>query len=228
MSKKYNYELTTIYKKVNEIVKELQKAETPEFKKNFLLSDLLEVTEELVRNNCKRFISKYSIKDISEEELYSIAISLPLIEALEWFSFEKGNNFMPMWDKFMQSRFKNELKALSLEKQKWFRNNVSSSDKELCEDGTTIADIVGEEDFTEEFCEKAELGKILDEFEEMDKHGKVIRCLLIESQQHRTEAIKEALGTEEYGSKERKQVERARKRFASFLIENGYDVSRYI
>ncbi len=228
MTKKYKYELSTIYEKVNEIVKEIQKESTSEVQKNFLIGDLLEVTEELVQNNCKKFIAKYSIKDISQEELYSIAISLPLLDALKWFSFEKGNNFMATWNGFMQKRFLNELNELSNDKNKWFRNNVSSADKELSEDGTTIIDIVGEEDFTEELCEEMELMNIIKQFEEVDKHGAVIRCFFIDSQEYRTEAIKKALGVKEYGSKERKQVQRAKERFIKYLIHNNYDVSKYL
>lgn len=228
MTKKYRYELSTIYVKVNEIVKEIQKESTSETQKNFLICDLLEITEELVQNNCKKFITKYSITDISQEELYAIAISIPLIDALNWFSFEKGNNFMATWNGFMHKRFLNELTEISNEKNKWFRNNVSSADKELSEDGTTIVDIVGEEDFTEGVCEEIELMSLIKEFEEKDKHGAVIRCLLIDSQEHRTEAIKRALGVEEYGSKERKQVQRAKERFIKHLLHNNYDVSKYI
>lgn len=228
MTKKYKYDLNTIYAKVNEIVKEIQKEGTSEIQKNFLIGDLLEVTEELVQNNCKKFIAKYSIKDISQEELYSVAITLPLLDALDWFSFEKGNNFMATWNGFMKKRFLNELNAISNDKNKWFRNNISSADKELSEDGTTIVDIVGEEDFTEELCEEMELMNLVKEFEDVDKHGAVIKCLLIDSQEHRTEAIKKALGVETYGSKERKQVQRAKERFIKYLVHNNYDVSKYL
>ena len=228
MTKKYRYDLNTIYTKVNDIVREIQQEGTSEIQKNFLIGDLLEITEELVHNNCKKFIATYSIKDITEEELYSVAITLPLLDALNWFSFEKGNNFMTTWEGFMKRRFYNELSIISNDKSKWFRNNVSSADKELSEDGTTIVDIVGEEDFTEELCEEMELMSLVKKFEEMDKHGAVIKCLLIESQEHRTEAIKNALGVETYGSKERKQVQRAKERFIKYLLHNNYDVSRYI
>lgn len=228
MARKYKYDLNTIYTKVNDLVREIQKEGISEVQKNFLIGDLLEVTEELVHNNCKKFIAKYSIKDITEEELYSVAISLPLLDALNWFSFEKGNNFMATWNGFMKKRFLNELNAISNDKSKWFRNNVSSADKELVVDGTTIVDIVGEEDFTEELCEEMELMNLVKQFEEVDKHGAVIQCLLIDSQEHRTEAIKKALGVEVYGSKERKQVQRAKERFIKYLVNNNYDVSRYI
>lgn len=228
MTKNYKHDLNTIYTEVNSIVKQIQKEGISETQKNFLLSDLLEITEELVQNNCKKFIAKYSITDISQEELYSVAITLPLLDALEWFSFEKGNNFMATWNSFMQKRFLNELTEISNDKNKWFRNNVSSADKGLAEDGSTIADIIGEEDFTEDFCEEMELMKIIRSFEKVDKHGAVIECLLIDSQEHRTEAIKRALGVEEYGNKERKQVQRTKERFIKYLLHNDYDVSRYI
>ncbi|MDK0636869.1 hypothetical protein P5E39_13030 [Clostridium perfringens] len=228
MTRKFKLDLETIYERTNALVKEIQREETSDLQKNFLIGDLIDISKELVLANCRKFIDKYSITEITKEELYVVAVTTALYDVLEWFSFEKGNNFMPMWELFMNNRFNNELTALCSEKQKWFRGNVCSSDKELNSDGTTVLELVGERDFAESVCSEITLGNLLSDFEKMDKHGAVIKCFSIQSQEHRREAIMKALGVEEYNSTVRKQVQRVKERFIKFLVKNNYDISKYI
>lgn len=224
INRKFNYDLKTLYAKVNAIVSQYKAEGTTERQKNYLIGDLLEVTDELVRNNCKKFLRRYTITEITEEELYAVAIGYPLLDALDWFDFSKGDNFMAIWHNFMLKRFCNELKEISSKKASFFRKNVSSADKILgdAESESTILDIVGEEDFAGAVCGSLSLSEIIRHFEKVDKHGKVIRCLAIKSQAIRTEALMKALGSTTYGNKERKQVQRVKERFAQLLLTHGY------
>lgn len=225
INRKFNYDLETLYVGVNGLVKQYKTEGLSLVQKNFIIGDLLNLTHELVMNNCKRFIRKYTITDLTEEDLYAVAIGEPLLDALDWFDFTKGNNFMVTWHSFMVKRFCNELKEISSKKASFFRNNVSSADKILgdAESESTILDIVGEEDFSGAVCGRLSLSELIRHFEEVDKHGKVIRCLAIKSQAIRTEALMKVLGSSTYGNKERKQVQRAKERFAQLLLTYGYD-----
>lgn len=222
-TKKFNYDLEKIYSKTNNIVRKYQDENTSKIQKEFLVADLLEVTEQIVKNNCKRFIRQYTITAINEEELYAVAISQPLIDALNWFDFTKGDNFLKAWHYFMMKRFWNELKEISTKKAMFFRNNVCSSDRVLGEgSGSTICDLVGESDFSDKVCTKITLLSLIEQFEKIDRHGKVIRCLVIKNQQERTEAFKQVLGSNTYGSTERKQVQRVKGRFREYVLSQGY------
>lgn len=235
----FKYDLKTIYEEVNNIVKEYQDPATSKSKRNFLIEDLLNISEELVMNNCRSFISKYTITELTIDEVYSIAISTPLLEALDWFTYEKGNNFMPIWKSFMERRFLNQLKKMSSQKASFFRTSVTSSDNIITpithkgESGSTIMEIVGEEDFSEKMCQGFSFMELLESFEKVDKFGGVIGCLLIGSQDARTNAILKVLGAENYGANERKAVQRTKGRFIKFLIKNdfnlaGYDIKKFM
>ena len=235
----FKYDLETIYGQVNNIIKEYKNPNTTMAKRNFLIEDLLNITEELVKNNCKNFITRYTITDLTVDEIYSIAISTSLLEAIDWFTFEKGNNFMPIWKGFMERRFLNELKKISSQKASFFRTCVTSSDNIITprihggESRSTIMEIVGEEDFSEGICQGYSFMEILEKFERIDKFGEVISCFLIGSQDARTRALLKVLGAESYGANERKAVQRTKERFIKFLIKNdynlaGYDVKKFI
>lgn len=223
MKKNFKTDLETIYVEVNRLAKEYKAEGISERQKNYIVTDILEITEELVRNLCRKFLLERTITEITTDELYAVAIGYPLIEVLEWFDYERGNNLVPMWKKFIINRFNNELGFLSTKKASFFRTNLSSFDKEFCE-GETLHGVLGAEDFSEEVCSEIALAGLLDTFEKLDKHGKIIRCLLIGNQELRTKAILEVFGCESYGSTERKAVQRVKERFGKFLIHNQHEL----
>lgn len=226
MNKEFKYDLETIYSEVNRLGKAYQREGITETEKHFILVDIIEVTEELIYNQCKNFLKPLNTT-VTIEELYSIAITEPLMEVLDWYDFEKGNNLMVTWISFMKRRFCNAVKQDWTKGALWRKTHIYSSDKELNEDGTTICDLVGETDFTEERCTTISIGKMLEEFEKVDKQGQVIRCLLLKKREERTSAIVHLLGAESYGDNERKAVERVKARFVKFLIRNKYDLTGY-
>lgn len=221
----FKHSLKDIYKEGNELVRKIQADGIAEYEKNYYISELLILSEELVKNNCKNFVDKYTIEEITVDELYNIAITNALNDALKWFSFEKGTNFMYIWYLFMVKRFNSELKSLCTEKHKWARKSVYSSDVVLDGDTATITDIVGTRGFEDEVVGRMALGELITKFEKKDKHGAVIRCLAIESQEHRRVAITRALGVSEYTETIRKQVQRVKERFIKFLVQHNYDIS---
>lgn len=229
----FKYDLETIYEEVNIIVREYKNPNTTKIQRNFLIEDLVNITKELVMNNCKNFLTKYTVTDLTLDEVYAVAIGESLMIALDWFTFEKGNNFMPIWKTVMERRFLNELKKLSSQKASFFRTCVTSSDNTLIhsshweDGGVTIMEIVGEKDFSENLCEGISLMELIEEFESVDKYGKVIRCYFIGSPKVRGNAIAKALGREAYGDNERQDAKRTRERFAKFLIKKGYDLEKY-
>ena len=226
MERRFKYDLATIYSKTNALAKEYQSEGKTEMQKHFILVEFLEVTEELICNQCNKFL-KGKATSVTAEELYVIATTEPLMEVLEWFDFEQGENIVVAWISFMEKRFYNALNERSSGKAIWEKKNVYSSDKALNDEGTTIVDLVGQEDFSEDVCTKITFEKLLKVFEEKDKHGGIIRCLLIGNQAARTEAFLEVLGVESYGDNERKAVQRVKERFIRFLIKNKYDLTGY-
>lgn len=226
MEKRFKYDLETIYSKANELAKEYQGEGKTETEKHFILAEFLKVTEELTWNQCNKFLRGKGTR-ITAEELYEIAITEPLLDVLKWYDFEQGDNIVVAWFSFIWKRFCNALNEERTTKAVWHKQNVYSSDKALNEDGNTVLDLVGEEDFSDSICTRITLSELLDKFEERYKHGEVIRCFLIGKQKQRTEAILKVLGADSYGDKERKKVQMVKERFIRFLIRNGYDLTGY-
>lgn len=226
MEKRFKYDLETIYKKANELAKEYQGEGKTDTEKNFILAELLEVTEELILNQCQKFLKGKS-KFVTVDDLYSIAITEALMDVLDWYDFSQGDNIVVAWISFMEKRFYNALNKECTNKAIWHRTRVYSADKALNSDGTTIYELMGESDFAKKICADVSMGELVNKFENIDKHGKIIRCLLIGNQSLRTKAFLKVLGAESYAENERKAVERTKKRFAKFLIRNGYDLTGY-
>lgn len=227
MNRRFKYDLGTVYKEVERLAKEYRQEGLPESQKNFILSELLEVSRELVTNMCKKFLRERNTSELTVEDLYEIATTEPLMEVLEWHDFDQKGEIMVNWIAFMEKRFCNALKKERTEKARWAKTHVYSSNVNFNEDGTTIEDLVGDRDFSEEFCTNLTLNRLLTDFEKRDKYGKLIKCLLIGNQSARTEAFLEVLGAEKYGDSERKAVQRTKERFAKFLIKNKYDLNGY-
>ena len=226
MERRFKYDLATIYNRTNILAREYKAEGKTEMEKHFILVEFLEVTEELIKNQCQKFL-KGRTTSVTTEDLYAIAITEPLIEVLEWFDFEQGENIVVAWISFMEKRFCNALKEGRSVKAIWEKRNVYSADKPLNEEGTTIVDLIGEDDFSDSTCTKITFQELVDKFEEKDKFGKIIRCLLIGNQGARTEAFLEVLGADSYGDTERKAVQRVKERFIKFLMKNNYDLTGY-
>lgn len=226
MEKNFKYDLETIYNEVDRLAKEYQAEGKTATEKHFILSDILEVSKELVMNHCHQFL-RGRTTTVTAEELYAVAITEPLLDVLNWHDFNQGKNIMVNWISFMDKRFNNAIKSGRTKKVVWEKTHVYSADKPLTEDGVTICDLVGEEDFSEGMCARISIGEMLESFEKKDKHGKIIRSLLLRTQEARREAFLEVLGAEKYGDNERKAVERTKKRFVKFLIHNNYDLTGY-
>lgn len=227
MNKEFKYDLGTVYSEVERLAKEYRQAGLSDIQKNFILGELLDVSKELVINMCKKFLRERNTDELTVEELYEIAITEPLLDVLDWHDFSQKGEIMVNWISFMEKRFCNALKEKRTKKAMWAKSHLYSSNVNFNEDGTTIEDLVGDDDFSESFCTNMTLGKLIKDFEEKDKYGKLIKYLLIGNQSARTTAFLEVLGAEEYGDSQRKAVQRTKERFVKFLIHNNYDLAGY-
>lgn len=220
--------LQQLYKNVNELVKSYKDTDLIQ-EKNYILTDLITISEKMIRYNCRAFLTANLITDISEDDLYSDSLMV-LYGLLDTFDFKKHNNFMVLWGKFNTIAYGNRRKQLLGKQRMWERNQVSL-DKNFAvgEDGAcNFHNLAVEDDFAEDKCSEMVLSKLIKEFEEVDKHGFVIKCLLIRSKGIRTELLKKGFGSDSYGATERKKVQRAKERFSKFLTANSYDLSGFL
>lgn len=220
-----NNKLNNFYSKVNELVKEYKESDS-KTEKNYILTDLVKVSEKMIRYNCRAFLTSNLITDISEDELFSDSLDV-LYKLIEKFDFSKHDNFIVLWGKFNELAYKNRKKHLEGKQRGWERHQVSL-DKEFSGSTglpTNFHNIASKDDFAEDKCSEMVLGELIKKFEEVDKHGFVIKCLLIGSRDMRTELLKKGFGSETYGATERKKVQRTKERFSKFLLANNYDLS---
>jgi hypothetical protein len=222
---KFKYELNELYGIAQDLVCKIKGLEQTDARVNFFVGDLIEVTKELTTNNCKGFIKSNGADELTVEDLYSIATGEALWKAIRDFDISQGVYFLTYWKVVIDGHFKNEFARVTTNKMKFYQHKVTSSDKPVGDGDTTLMDCIEETtaDFSDELVKNMVLHDLIRKFESVDKHGKVVRCEMIGKQELKTQAILQVLGAEVYGSKERKQVQRAKKRFAQFLIEQGFE-----
>lgn len=218
--KKFKVTLEELYTRTDALALEVLK--TTGKKKEFLIGDIIEISKELVHNNCRNFIKKNGADELNADDLYISATSISLYQALETFKPEREIHFLKYWQIFMERQFLYEFEKATSIKAKYYQKNVCSSDVEIDSTGNTILSYASTgQDIAEDTCMKIVVGKLISEFEEKDKHGKLIRCEMLGTPAVRRMAILKVLGAEEYGAKERKIVQRTKERFKKFLLENG-------
>lgn len=226
--KEFKNSLEVIYEGANSIAEKYKKSDS-RCEKNILIGDLLELTEEIVKNNCKRFTIKYSITEAEAtiEDLYSIAIAESLLDCLDWFDFGKGNNFMPMWEMFMNRDFMHMLKNIRFGK---ISKNTASTylDEEINESGTTKGDLLGVEDSCYEEMMENNIQALIKDFAKNDYDKEiaeqVIKAFFIERESVRTKTFAKILGAEKYNNKCSKKVHKIRDRFRKYLIKVGFEL----
>lgn len=220
--KKFKVSLEELYRKTD--VFALQVLGATGKQKEFLIGDIIEISEELVNNNCKKFIKENGADELNVDDLYISATSIALHKALQTFNPEKEVHFLKYWQIIMESQFLYEFEKATSQKAKYYKKNVCSSDVSIDSEGNTILSYRHtEEDIAEETCMKLIVGELISDFEQKDKHGKLIRCEMIGTPAVKRMAILKVLGAEEYGAKERKIVQRTKARFKKFLLEKGAD-----
>ena len=212
-TKKRNFKFTLkeLYSITDEMIAKVKNPATTERERNYLVGELINVTEELIKNNCHNYIVKKKVTELTTEELYEVAISIALTESINSFNQESGVNFLYYWWRIMLRRFNKEFTHMTTKKEKL---NAGCCD---------LNETDAVEDFSEELCHKSALYKYILAFEEVDKHGKLIRCEMLKTQEERRVARLYVLGASEYGNKERKTVQRTKERFREFLKENGFE-----
>lgn len=224
-NRSFKFTLEELYQITDGLIAEIKTEEVMEFEKGFLISELIETTEQLVKNNCKRFIRKNNADELTITGLYETATSFSLWKAIQDFDIEKGVHFLTYWNMIQQSHFMNDFKKATSQTMKFHQHNICSSDVEIDGDGNTIlAYKEDDSDLAEEVSMKLTLDELIDTFEKTDKYGKLIRCELIGTQAIKTQAMLKVLDADVYGNTQRKQVQRTKERFAKLLIENGFEM----
>ena len=217
---KFKYTLKELYKITDEIVLEMENSNKSQ--RDSLVESLLEVTKELVHNNCKRFIIDNRADELEVDDLFHVATSIALTLALNSFDTSRGNHFLKYWHIVMERQFFNEFETATTYKAKIRQQQTVSGDAEVGECGFTLfSNLSTEEDFTESLCNSAVLKEALEEFERVYPLGKLIRCELIGSKDIKTKARLHVLGAETYGTKERYHVSHTKKAFKKFLMNKG-------
>lgn len=202
--KRYRYTLKEMYLLTDDLYTKIRE-EASVIRKGFYIADIIEMTKELVMNNCHRYIVKNNVTELNKEELYHLAITTALYESIKSYKAEIGVHFLYYWFKIMNRVFNKEWLRLRTQKEK-FNHSLYSLNE---------FDSVG--DFTEELVNNDFIYKCIDEFTKRDKYGELIKSELNGTREERRKAKIDFLGAETYGSKERQIVSRTKKRFAEYL-----------
>lgn len=208
---KFKHPLEDIYNITNNLIIEIKKEETKAHKKDFLIGELIEVSKDLVKNNCYKYLYKHNVTELSYEDLYEIATSFALVEAIQKYDSSLEVHFLYFWHLIMKRMF-----------NKAFMHKLTQKEK-LNDACYELKETDSQKDFSEEYCEKKSLHKYIIEFEKEDKYGQLIKCELIQNKLERKKARLYVLGAVEYGAKERKIVQRTKERFKKFLLDRGFE-----
>ena len=101
--KKFTYRLDELYILTDNIIYKITEPGVSETKINFYISDIIEITKELVINNCYKFIFKNNVTELTKDELYHLAITIALHESISSYKSEKGTHFLYYWFKIMNN-----------------------------------------------------------------------------------------------------------------------------
>lgn len=210
---KRNFKITMeeLYSITDELILKVQDNTTTPAEKDYYVGEIINVSTELIKNNCHRYIVKKKVTELTSEDLYEIATSIALTQALNQYDAESGVHFLYFWWIVMNRMF-----------NKAFANKVTKKEK-LNSSCCDLNETDSVEDFSEELCHKNALYKYLLEFEKVDKYGKLIRCEMLKGQEEQRMARLYVLGVTQYGDKERQIVSRTKKRFKKFLLEQGFE-----
>lgn len=207
----FKFTMEELYSITDELIIKVQDSNTTATEKDYYVGEIINVTEELIKNNCHRYIVKKKVTELTSEDLYEIAISFALVESIKKYEVESGVHFLYFWWSIMNRMFNKAFTSKTTKKEK-----MNSGCCDLNETDSV-------EDFSEELCHKNALYKYILEFEKVDKYGKLIRCEMLRGQEEQRMARLYVLGVTQYGDKERQIVSRTKKRFKKFLLERGFE-----
>ena len=224
----FKYSFGDLIPMTNDLV-EQYRSENDEIKQQFILADLILIIDELTRTFCNKFKKKYNAFEIDLDEAHALCMSESLNATLNAHDPEKGP-FLALYYKVMENHLKDLFRHLTTKKEKFHQKLISG---DACysdvEGGATLFDNTNlVEDVSETICKKIVLDDLIDKFEEIDPYGKVIRCEMFGNTTDKTKAILEVLGAETFGDVERQRVQRTKRRFKKFLLENNFDIDSYL
>lgn len=202
--KRYRYTLKEMYLLTDNLYNKIHE-EASVIRKGFYIADIFDITQELIINNCNRYIVQKQASELTTEVLYNTAITFAFQYAMKSYRAEFGVHFLYYWFEIMHKLFNKELLKLRTKKEKFNARFYPLNE----------FDAVG--DFTEELINNDFIHSCIDEFIKQDKYGELIKCELHATREERTQAKLKFLGAETYGSKERQIVSRTKKRFAEYL-----------
>lgn len=225
----FKFTMEDIHTKANRLVRTYLQEED-EVMKNFIISDLVNLTDELVRSNIYKFKIQMNVPEMDDEEAYGLCMGTALLKALSLYDTEKGVHFTTFWHTIMTRTLLNELKRITTKKEKMNRKDTISGDLTYSKEwGTDLfSAIPSGEDISDSVCSRVVLQTLIKKFEEIDPYGRLIECEMLGNKSDKTQAILQILGADEYGDRERQIVRRTKVKFKNFLIENKFDVQLFI
>ena len=225
---KSSYNFDDVIPMTNKLAKEFQD-EGDIVKQQFILADLIGLLELLTRNHCKKFITRCNAFELDMEEAVVVCLGNTLNSALKKFDESRGD-FLALYCASIENELKILFRSAKTKKEKFNQSTVSGdvnySDNE---EGATLFDTVSkDDDVAEAICDRLMLDELIDAFEKINPHGKLIRLEMYGNKTDKTNAILEYLGAEEYGAVERQTVRRTKQRFKKFLIKNGISPDMFL
>ena len=172
-NRSFKFTMEELYAITDELIMQVQEENVGATAKDYYIGEIINVSAQLIKNNCHRYIVKNKVTELTSEDLYEIAISFALVEAINKYNAESGVHFLYFWWVVMVREFNKAFANKTTKKEK-----LNSGCCDLNETDAT-------EDFTEDLCHKNSLYKYILAFEKVDKFGKLIRCEMLPNQEER-------------------------------------------
>lgn len=202
----------------NKLVEAIQLAEGQ--LKEFLITDLYNLVSNITRYNCATFLREYRIYSLNIHDAFDIAMGEALYYSLKSYDASKGVYFLTYYRKMVNWVLLQHLEKMSAKKRVSENDTVSLNDENV--QANELEYQASETtDPSELILTNLEFKRLANEFIKIEPYGAVVLCEHLD-REARKRAILDILGSETYGAAERKKVERIRKAFKKFLMQNGF------
>lgn len=222
--------LNELYRVTDELMRKYRCCEDDVIK-GFYLREIQELSKDLARYNCRKFILDHATFNITEQDLYDeVAMGTAFLEAINRWDENGEVYFLTYWQLQQFGAFCNVVAKLSAQKRAKFGKPLSLN-RQVCDDSEdTFLDLLESDAPTPEDLTLAKDNSLLllmEEFVKTDKYGRLIEREIME-RKAKNAFTSEFFGVKKSGARERQIAERTRKRFKKFCEDRGFDVIRYL
>lgn len=189
--------------------------------RNDIIADIIKLNEPLMRNNARTYYYRYNMRDFDEDDIYSVLIGSGLLDALKLYDSTRGIYFIHLWREVGERRVKSEVHRI---RRKINGANVISGNVDYTNGNgiELLHTIPGETNTESDIILRIELEEAIKDFIEIEPLGAILWYLMESDTNRRKEGILKVLGSDSYGPKERKRVQRVKDKFRKYLIKNKY------